>query len=146
MNSSFYNIMVSAHSGLRWLLLLFLLIALFQTFTRRGKFGDIKETKSVLIAFIFTHIQLLLGLILFFMSPKVQFGSSTMSSSLFRFFTVEHSLLMLVAIVLITLGYTRSKRAPKPFNVVFNFYMIALILILIGIPWPFREALGAGWF
>ncbi len=146
MNSSFYNIMVSAHSGVRWLLLLFLLIALFQTFTRRGKFGDIKETKSVLIAFIFTHIQLLLGLILFFMSPKVQFGSSTMSSSLFRFFTVEHSLLMLVAIVLITLGYTRSKRAPKPFNVVFNFYMIALILILIGIPWPFREVLGAGWF
>lgn len=146
MNSSLYNIMVSAHSGIRWLLLLFLLIALFQTFSRRGKFGDIKETKSVLIAFIFTHIQLLLGLILFFMSPKVQFGSSTMSSSLFRFFTVEHSLLMLIAIVLITLGYTRSKRAPKPFNVVFNFYLIALILILVGIPWPFREALGAGWF
>lgn len=138
--------MVSAHSGLRWLLLLFLLIALFQTFGRRGKFGDIKETKSVLIAFILTHIQLLLGLILFFLSPKVQFGGSTMSSSLFRFFTVEHSLIMLIAIVLITLGYTRSKKAPKPFNVAFNFYIIALVLILVGIPWPFREALGAGWF
>ncbi|WP_261395007.1 cytochrome B [Membranihabitans marinus] len=146
MNSSFYNIMVSAHSGLRWLLLLFLLIALFQTFGRRGKFGDIKETKSVLIAFILTHIQLLLGLILFFLSPKVQFGGSTMSSSLFRFFTVEHSLIMIIAIVLITLGYTRSKKAPKPFNVAFNFYIIALVLILVGIPWPFREALGAGWF
>ncbi|MBY5957504.1 cytochrome B [Membranicola marinus] len=138
--------MVSAHSGLRWLLLLFLLIALFQTFGRRGKFGDIKETKSVLIAFILTHIQLLLGLILFFLSPKVQFGGSTMSSSLFRFFTVEHSLIMIIAIVLITLGYTRSKKAPKPFNVAFNFYIIALVLILVGIPWPFREALGAGWF
>ncbi len=138
--------MVSAHSGLRWLLLLFLLIALFQTFGRRGKFGDIKETKSVLIAFILTHIQLLLGLILFFLSPKVQFGGSTMSSSLFRFFTVEHSLIMLIAIVLITMGYTRAKKAPKPFNVAFNFYIIALVLILVGIPWPFREALGAGWF
>lgn len=146
MNSSFYNILVSAHSGVRWLLLLFLLIAVFQTFSRRGKFGDIKETKSVLIAFIFTHLQLLLGLILFFISPKVRFGGSMMSDSLFRFFTVEHSLLMILAIILITMGYTRSKKAPKPFNVVFIFYFIALILILIGIPWPFRESLGAGWF
>jgi len=138
--------MVAAHSGVRWLLLLFLLIALFQTFSRRGKFGDIKETKSVLIAFIFTHLQLLLGLILYFISPKVQFGGATMSNSLYRFFTVEHSLLMIIAIILITIGYSRSKRAPKPFNVAFNFYIIALVLILIGIPWPFREALGAGWF
>lgn len=146
MNSSFYNILVSAHSGVRWLLLLFLLIAIFQTFSRRGKFGDIKETKSVLIAFIFTHLQLLLGLILFFMSSKVQFSGSMMGNSLLRFFTVEHSLLMIIAIILITMGYSRAKKAPKPFNVIFNFYVIALILILIGIPWPFREALGAGWF
>ena len=146
MNSSFYNILVSAHSGVRWLLLLFLFIAIFQTFSRRGKFGDIKETKSVLFAFIFTHIQLLLGLILFFVSSKVEFSGSMMSNALTRFFTVEHSLVMILAIVLITMGYTRSKKAPKPFNVVFNFYLIALILILISIPWPFREALGAGWF
>ena len=146
MNSSFYNIMVSAHSGLRWLVLLFLIVAIFQTFSRRGKFGDIKETKSVLIALIFTHLQLLVGLILYFISPKVQFGGSTMSSSVLRFYTVEHILLMVVAVVLITMGYSRSKRAPKPFNVAFNFYLIALILILISIPWPFRESLGAGWF
>src|SRR5690606_15545150 len=111
MNSSFYNILVSAHSGIRWLLLLFLLIAIFQTFSRRGKFGDIKETKTVLIAFIFTHLQLLLGLILFFMSPKVQFGGSMMSNSLLRFFTIEHSLLMIIAIILITMGYSRAKKA-----------------------------------
>ncbi len=117
MNSSFYNILVSAHSGVRWLLLLFLLIAIFQTF-----------------------------LILFFMSSKVQFSGSMMGNSLLRFFTVEHSLLMIIAIILITMGYSRAKKAPKPFNVIFNFYVIALILILIGIPWPFREALGAGWF
>jgi len=146
MTSSFYNILVSAHSGLRWLVLIFLLIALYQAFTKRGKFGDIKETPFVLIALIITHIQLLAGLILFFISPKVQFGGSTMSSSVLRFFTVEHSLLMIIAVILITMGYSRAKRSTKPFNVVFNLYLIALILILIGIPWPFREALGAGWF
>lgn len=146
MNSSFYNILVSAHSGLRWLVLLFLILAIFQTFSRRGKFGDIKETKAVLLGMVFTHIQLLVGLILYFISPKVQFGSGTMSSSVLRFYTVEHILLMVVAVILITMGYSRSKRAPKPFNVAFNFYLIALVLILIGIPWPFRESLGAGWF
>lgn len=146
MNSSFYNIMVSAHSGLRWLVLLFLIAAIYQTFSRRGKFGDIKEAKSVLITLILTHLQLLVGLILYFISPKVQFGGSTMSSSVLRFYTVEHILLMVVAVVLITMGYSRSKRAPKPFNVALNFYLIALILILISIPWPFRESLGAGWF
>lgn len=146
MNSSFYNIMVSAHSGLRWLLLAFMVVALFQTFSKRGKFGDIKETKSVMITFILTHIQLLLGLILYFISSKVQFSSMTMSNTLIRFFTVEHALLMIAAIVLITMGYIRSKKSPKPFNVAFNFYFIAMILILISIPWPFREILGAGWF
>lgn len=146
MNSSFYNILVSAHSGLRWLVLLLLILAIFQTFSRRGKFGDIKETKSVLIALIFTHLQFLTGLVLYFISPKVQFSSATMGSSVLRFFTMEHVLLMIIAIVLITMGYSRSKRAPKPFNVAFNFYLIALVLILVGIPWPFRETLGAGWF
>ena len=91
-------------------------------------------------------IKLLVGLVLFFMSPKVQFGASTMSSSVLRFFTVEHSLLMVIAVILITMGYSRAKRSTKPFNVAFNLYLIALVLILIGIPWPFREALGAGWF
>lgn len=146
MTSSFYNILVSAHSGLRWLVLIFLFIALFQTFTKRGKFGDIKESRFVLLTLIFTHIQLLAGLILYFISPKVQFGGSTMGSSVLRFFTVEHSLLMIIAVILITMGYSRAKRSTKPFNVAFNLYLIALILILIGIPWPFREALGAGWF
>ena len=145
MNSSFYNIMVSAHSGLRWLVLVFLIVAIFQTFSRRGKFGDIKETKTVLMTLIFTHIQMLLGLVLYIISPKVQWSGSTMSSPVYRFFTVEHLILMLAAIILITVGYSRSKRAPKPFNVAFNFYLIALILILLAIPWPFRE-LGAGWF
>src|SRR5690625_6735094 len=81
MTSSFYNILVSAHSGLRWLVLIFLLIALYQAFTKRGKFGDIKETPFVLIALIITHIQLLAGLILFFISPKVRSEEQRLNSS-----------------------------------------------------------------
>ncbi len=140
-----YNILLHTHSGLRWLVLIALIVALFQTFSRRGSTGSIMETKSVLYTFILTHIQLLVGLILYFISPKVVFGANTMSNSLFRFFTVEHLVGMLIAIVLITLGYTKAKKADQPFNKAFNYYIVAFILILISIPWPFRE-LGAGWF
>lgn len=140
-----YNILLHAHSGLRWLVLIALVIALFQTFSRRGTTGSIMETKSVLFTFILSHIQLLIGLILYFISPKVVFGADTMSNSLIRFFSVEHLAGMLIAIVLITMGYTQAKKAELPFNKAFNFYIAAFILILISIPWPFR-ALGAGWF
>lgn len=140
-----YNILLHAHSGLRWLVLIALIVALFQTYTRRGTTGNIMETKSVLITFILTHIQLLVGLILYFISPKVMFGANTMSNSMLRFFTVEHFAGMIIAIVLITMGYTKAKKAELPFNKAFNYYIAAFILILISIPWPFRE-LGAGWF
>lgn len=140
-----YNILLHIHSGLRWLVLIALVIALFQTFSRRGTSGSIMETKSVLVTFILTHLQLLVGVILYFISPKVVFGANTMSDSILRFFTVEHVAGMLIAIVLITMGYSRAKKAELPFNKAFNYYIAAFILILISIPWPFR-ALGAGWF
>ena len=141
----FYNILLHAHSGLRWLVLIALIVALIQTFARRGTSGSIMETKSVLITFILTHLQLLVGFILYFISPTVVFGGNTMSNSLYRFFTVEHALGMIIAIVLITLGYSKAKKAELPFNKTFNYYIAAFIIILISIPWPFRE-LGAGWF
>lgn len=142
---AFYNILTHAHSGLRWLVLIALFIAISQTFAKRGKFGNIGETKAVLITFILTNLQFLVGLILYFISQKVQFGANTMSNDIIRFFTVEHTLMMFIAVALINIGYSKSKRATKPFNVSFNFYLIALILILISIPWPFRN-LGGQWF
>lgn len=141
----FYNILLHAHSGLRWLVLLALLMAIVQSFSRRGITGSISETKSVLVTFILTHLQLLIGLVLYLVSPKVQFGTDTMGNSMLRFFTVEHLLGMIIAIALITIGYSRAKKADQPFGTVFKYYLIALIVILISIPWPFR-ALGAGWF
>jgi hypothetical protein len=140
-----YNILLHTHSGLRWLVLIALIAALFQTFSRRGSTGSIMETKSVLFTFILTHLQLLVGLILYFISPKVIFGSDTMSNSMLRFFTVEHALGMIIAIVLITLGYSKAKKAELPFNKAFNYYIAAFIIMMASIPWPFR-ALGAGWF
>src|SRR5699024_5958951 len=98
-----------------------------------------------LVTLILTHLQLIVGIILYVITPTVTFGANTMSDSIFRFFTMEHFVGMDIAVVLINLGSSKAKKAELPFNKVFNYYIIAFILILIFIPWPFR-ALGAGWF
>ena len=78
------------------------------------------------------------------MSPKVQFSENTMSNGLLRFFTMEHTLMMLIAIILVTIGNRMAKTGNA--KRVFWYYFIALVIILAAIPWPFRTELGAGWF
>ena len=107
-----------------------------------------KDKKAGLFALIFTHIQFLLGLVLYFISPKVVFDGSSMKSDVMRFFLVEHISLMVLAVILITIGYSRAKRATddgKKFKSILIFYLIGLALILFAIPWPFQNY-GASWF
>ena len=67
-----------------------------------------------------------------------------------RFFTVEHTLVMLIAIILLTIGSAKAKKASsdeKKFKTIVWMFTIALILVLASIPWPFREIFAArGWF
>ncbi len=145
-----YPMLVHAHSGLRWLVLLFLLAAIVNSFTRnqQGEPYSDRDRRLSLFALIFTHLQLVIGLVLYFISPKVQFSGAAMSETITRFYTVEHFTLMLLAVILITIGYSRTKRsvqASDKFKNTVRFYLIGLILILIAIPWPFRN-LGAGLF
>lgn len=137
------------HSGLRWVVLILLIAAIYNAFSKKngGTWGA-KDKKITLFAMVFTHIQLLAGLALYFTSEKVQFVEGFMKNPVYRFYGVEHILLMLIAIALITVGYSKAKRAAsdaKKFGAVATFYLIGLILILASIPWPFRN-LGAGWF
>ncbi len=141
-----YNILKHAHSGLRWVLLLLLVLAIYAAY-RSWKNGA-PVSKLPLFALIFTHIQLLLGLGLYFSSPYVSFAEGFMKDPIYRFYTVEHLSLMLFAIATITIGYSRAKRKPDPAvagRTTFLYYLIGLVLILVSIPWPFRN-LGAGWF
>jgi len=65
-----------------------------------------------------------------------------------RFFLVEHPSLMIFAVLLITIGYSRAKRATSDamaFRRTFWFYLVGLVLILLGIPWP-MQGYGTGWF
>jgi len=143
-----YSGLVHAHSGLRWIALLLLVAAVGTAFSRwqsRASFTE-SNRKLYLFTLISVHTQLVLGLVLYFLSPKVNFD--LMSNKLYRFYTVEHLVGMLIAIVLVTIGYSRSKRMSGAINkhkTVAIFMGLGLLLILVMIPWPFR-GLGAGWF
>ncbi len=145
-----YNGLLHAHSGLRWLALLFIIWALIQAvsgFTGKREYSKTDRT-SALLAMIFCHIQLLVGLMLYFISPKVTFAEGMMKNDVLRFFTVEHILMMAIGIALITIGFSSAKKIEEAIakhKKVMIFYSIGLLIILAGIPWPFRN-LGAGWF
>jgi len=145
-----YPILVHLHSGFRWVVLITLILAIVQTagkLSGNHSFTD-KAKKMPLFAFISSHIQLLVGLILYFISPKVIFSAEAMKSALSRFFLVEHTTMMILAIIVISVGYIMAKKvAPdkKAFSRIFWAYLVGLILILASIPWPFL-AYGTSWF
>lgn len=145
------KILISAHSGWRWVVLILLLVAIAQAFGGWRKKNDYSEgnRKINLFAMIAFHLQWTVGLVLYFTSAKRQFVEGWMSNEMFRFYGLEHILMMTIAFVLITIGHSKSKKQldqVKKHKTIFVFYTIALLLILAAIPWPFRTGLAAGWF
>lgn len=145
-----HNMLVHAHSGLRWVVLILLVTATFKALLKWRSNAPFTEgdRKLNLFTMISAHVQLLIGFVLYFISPKVIFAAESMKEAVNRFYLVEHLATMLIAIILITVGYSKSKRAVeenKKLKTAFIYFGLGLLLILIGIPWPFRIA-GAGWF
>lgn len=145
-----YQGLLHAHSGLRWIVLALLVWAIIKSVS--GWLGKKEYEKSdrlsALFALIFTHVQLIIGLILYFISPKVTFGSGMMADSAARFYAVEHISMMIIAIALITFAFSTAKRMSESVDKhkrIALYYGIGLVIMLASIPWPFRE-LGAGWF
>jgi hypothetical protein len=142
--------LIYAHSGLRWIALILIAYAAVNALTRKnsGEFSKSDKTLN-LLAMLTLHIQLVLGLLLYFTSGKVNFGEGWMKEEQYRFYGLEHLVGMLAAIVLVTIGYSKAKRTDVPFQkhkYTLTFYVLGLILILAFIPWPFRTALGGNWF
>jgi heme A synthase len=137
-----------AHSGLRWVAIGLLLFAIFNAFTRKNNYEK-KDRLIYLFAMISLHVQLLIGLVLYFISDKVSFAEGWMKVGLYRFYGMEHLLGMLIAITLVTIGRKKSDKAIDPaqkHKIIRVWYTIGLIIIVAMIPWPFREALMGTWF
>ena len=126
------------HSTIAVILLLALVISIVITAVNYFKANPYNR-KIALIGFIAAHLQLLIGIIFFFLSDfHKMFSSGVMGDKLLRFKLIEHPLTMIIAIVLITIGYSKAKKAKEAYlanRTVFIMYSIALILILIRIPW-----------
>ena len=144
-----YPMLKHLHSGWRWIVLALLLAAIINAIMKwqSGKSFSESDRKLGLFAMISTHIQFIFGLIIYFMSPLVNFDEGFMKNAVTRFFAVEHLTMMLIAIVLITIGYSRSKRqtdGTKKFKTQAIFYLIALAIMLYAIPWP-GGSIGGSW-
>ena len=98
------------HSLLRWILLLLLVITIIKAFT--SKSYSTGDKKLALFTMISAHVQLLLGFSLYFMKGYYKFFGveGAMGDSFKRFWMVEHLTGMLIAIILITLGYSKMKK------------------------------------
>lgn len=145
------NGLVAAHSGLRYIVLALLLIAIVNAIANLKSNTYVKKDKMInLFTMVSLHIQLVLGLILYFVSDKVQFVEGLMGNANLRFYAVEHISLMLLSIILITLGRKKAEKHVDPnikHKLILRYYGLGLILIFIAIPWPFiYTTLGAGYF
>lgn len=151
-----YDGLLHLHSVLRWLILILLLVALYKSFAERAKPFTASHRKTGMVLMICADIMLLLGLYQWFTGDwglkSIQNNGmgAVMKNSVLRFFAIEHLTGMLIAIILIHLGYSYAKKdipdAMKHKRTLL-FYGLALLIILIVIPWPFR-AVGSGraWF
>ncbi len=138
MHTGFHHL----HSFLAYLVLLALAVALVHAVlgvTGKRPFTATSR-KLVLFGLVFTHLQALFGLVLYFISPMGlnNLSGATMKDSAARLIAVEHPLMMLLAVILITIGYSKAKRATvdaQKFKLVSWFYGIGLLLILSRVPW-----------
>lgn len=128
------------HSGFAYLALLILVIAVVNAIiglTSKKEFTS-KDRKIALFALIFTHIQLIIGLVLYFVSPLGKAVLGQMSNADLRLTSLEHPLTNIIAITLITIGWSKHKKlisSESKFKTFAIFYGLGLLLILSRIPW-----------
>ena len=144
-----YAILLTLHSILRWAILVLAVVAIARSYSgmTAGKPFSAADKKVGLFLMISAHTTLLIGLYLYFFGAwgfasirNLGFGE-VMKNKAARFFAVEHIFGMLVAIVLITIGRGAAKKNIPDMakhKRTFWFILVALVIILATIPWPFR--------
>lgn len=138
-----YALIKIIHSYWAYLVLLILAVAVFNSFLGKILRRDFstKDLRISLFGLIFSHIQLVIGLILYFVSPWfgkwTELGVGVMKNAETRLYLIEHPITNILAIVLITMGWSMHKRqslSGKKFLRIGLFYTLGLVLLLSKIP------------
>jgi len=157
MEFTLYDVMRHIHSVGRWIVLLLLLFAIFNSLIA-GRRPFIKSDNRLgLLLTIFADLMLLVGIYLYFAGPfgyKMfqQYPSvgDLMRDNTARFYAIEHIVGMIIAIVLIHIGKAQARKPMSDkakHRRTMIFYFLALLIILVSIPWPFRAiGAGRGWY
>lgn len=141
------------HSILRYLVLLSILLVIYlawEGFTFKKSYTRLHRIATASASGI-SHLQLLVGFVLYFFSPTAQsfWQTKSMRWSDGLFFALVHFGLMSSAIVILTVGAALAKREAEEhrrFRILFNYFVLALLIILIAIPWPFSPLAQRPWF
>jgi multisubunit Na+/H+ antiporter MnhB subunit len=150
-----YQIILALHSLVRWLVVAGLLFAIFRAYSGLlSKRNFTRFDNSVrLWTTIIVHTELVFGLWLYFISPLVDYFLHHFKEAVhqpeIRFFGMEHGIMMIVAIIIITIGSARAKRRPtdrEKFKTMAVWFSIGLLIILMFIPWPFSPFAGRPFF
>ncbi len=135
-----YNTILSVHSYLAYAALGLLFIATINAIfglTSKGLFKS-KDRSISLFALIVCHMQLLAGLILYFVSPLGLESFGQMKEAALRLTSLEHPLINIIALALITIGWSKHKKEESnngKFKKIAFFYTLGLLLILSRLPW-----------
>jgi len=138
-----YFSVLMAHSWLRWIIMISLLIVLFRAlygWIKRSDYTNCDNIMGIILVGA-THIQVLLGFWLyFFLSPMTTTPAPAnfMKNPVLRYWKVEHFFIMIVFLILVQLGRSISKRrttALRKNKVLSIFAILAFAVLLFGLPW-----------
>jgi hypothetical protein len=154
--TSLYTAMLHVHSVGRWIVLLLLVFAILNSLIAGGRPFIKSDNRLGLLLTIFADIMLLVGIYLWFAGSwgyrQIQdHGMNVvMKNPTLRFYAIEHMAGMLIAIILIHVGKAQARRPigdRAKHRRTLIFYFLALLIILVSIPWPFRVAsMHSGWY
>jgi uncharacterized membrane protein len=135
-----YEFLQKFHSGWAYLALILLVVAVVNALlgysSKRGFTAT--DRKISLFALIFAHVQLLVGLILYFVSPIGMALLGEMNDAAIRLTSLEHPLINIIGLILITMGWSKHKKKASDtdkFKTIWVGYGLGLVLILSRIPW-----------
>ena len=133
------------HSGWAYIVVIMLVVAVVGAITglvSKREFKD-RDLRISLFTLIVAHLQLIIGLITYFVSAQFAYLThngmgAAMKEKDIRYFIMEHPLMMILAIVLITIGFSKHKKKQTDqgkFKTIAIFYGIALLFVFSRIPW-----------